>query len=70
MEVSPRWMDYNGKSENKMNDLGVPPFMETPISRFEWNFTFRSFWRLLEMMLTQMIRDEVFSGGRQYLIID
>ena len=23
------WMVYNGKSENKMDDLGVPPFQET-----------------------------------------
>jgi hypothetical protein len=25
------WMVYNGKSENKMDDLGVPPFLETSI---------------------------------------
>jgi hypothetical protein len=30
MEV-PQWLDglFHGKSENKMDDLGVPPFSET-----------------------------------------
>ena len=30
---NPKWMVYNGKPENpiKMDDLGVPPFKETPI---------------------------------------
>ena len=27
---TPKWMVYNGKSK-KMDDLGVPPFTETPI---------------------------------------
>ena len=29
----PKWMVYNGKPENpiKMDDLGVPLFLETPI---------------------------------------
>ena len=27
-------MVYNGKSQPKMDDLGVPPFMETPICVF------------------------------------
>ena len=26
---TPQWMVYNGKSENKLNDLGVPLFQET-----------------------------------------
>ena len=25
------WMVYKGNSESEMDDLGVPPFMETPI---------------------------------------
>ena len=30
---TPKWMAYNGKPENpiKMDDLGVPLFLETPI---------------------------------------
>ena len=30
-EGTPRGMVYNGKSHLEMDDLGVPPFMETPI---------------------------------------
>ena len=30
----PKMMVYNGKSQPKMDDLGVPPFMETPICVF------------------------------------
>ena len=29
-----KWLVYNGKSQSKMDDLGVPPFQETPIRRF------------------------------------
>jgi hypothetical protein len=29
---SPKWLVYNGKSQSKMDDLGIPPFMEFPIS--------------------------------------
>ena len=32
MGVPNSWMDYNEKSKNKMDDLGVPPFQETSIS--------------------------------------
>ena len=27
---TPKWMVYKGKSENKMDDLRVPPFMDPP----------------------------------------
>ena len=27
----PKWMDYNGKPYEQMDDLGVPLFLETPI---------------------------------------
>ena len=30
-EGTPIWMLYKGKSQSKMDDLGVPPFMEMPI---------------------------------------
>ena len=27
---TPKWMSYKGKSQLKMDDLGVPPFQDTP----------------------------------------
>jgi hypothetical protein len=27
------WMVYHGKSQTKMDDLGVPPFQETSIAK-------------------------------------
>jgi len=33
MGVPPKWMVYNGKHSIKMDDLGVPPFMENPMCR-------------------------------------
>ena len=32
---TPKWMVYTGKSQSKMDDLGVPPFQETSICCFE-----------------------------------
>ena len=28
---TPKWIVYNGKPYQEMDDLGVPPFKETPI---------------------------------------
>ena len=32
----PKWMVYSGKPYEQMDDLGVPLFLETPISFFVW----------------------------------
>ena len=33
---TPKWMVYNGKPYEQMDDLGVPLFLETPIYVFLW----------------------------------
>ena len=42
----PKWMVYNGKPENpvKMDDLGVPLFLETPIIICHANFAIKDFF--------------------------
>jgi hypothetical protein len=38
MTGNPKWMVHHGKNQSKMDDLGVPPFMET--SNRSWNYGF------------------------------
>jgi hypothetical protein len=65
MEVSingwyPKMMVYNGKSQSKMDDLGVPPFMETTICLSIYLFV--HFLRA-KVLLKNMHRFFLISGG-------
>ena len=42
---TPKWMVYNGKPYFLMDDLGVPLFLETPISLQRCGFDITNYFR-------------------------